>query len=321
VATRSSIAGDAVQTQDSVSLDQMLLALYRNNPNAFIGGNINRVKSGAVLKVPSAQQAQAVSPREARREVVARTQGFDSYRSRLAAAAAAKSVEPGSGREQSGNVTARVQDTTVPAAGPRDELKLSKADRGAQGKAQAQAEADVASQRKLKDAESRVADLEKNISDMQRLMELKNAEIAKLNQANQAAKAPAPAGKAAEAAPAPAVVPAEPAKAAATTTAAAPSTATPEPAPAATAASHGSHGSHGSRIGPQAAASAADAQAAATATAAAAASAPKAATAAAAASAPAAAKKPVALPKPEPLPQPSLSTVCWPTRCCCRVLH
>ena len=301
--TLSSIAGDAVQTQDSVSLDQMLLALYRNNPNAFIGGNINRVKSGAVLKVPSAQQAQAVSPREARREVVARTQGFDSYRSRLAAAAAAKSVEPGSGREQSGNVTARVQDTTVPAAGPRDELKLSKADRGAQGKAQAQAEADVASQRKLKDAESRVADLEKNISDMQRLMELKNAEIAKLNQANQAAKAPAPAGKAAEAAPAPAVVPAEPAKAAATTTAAAPSTATPEPAPAATAATAAT----AAASAPQAqAASAADAQAAATATAAAAASAPKAATAAAAASAPAAAKKPVALPKPEPLPQPSL---------------
>jgi pilus assembly protein FimV len=301
-----SIAGDAVQTQDSVSLDQMLLALYRNNPNAFIGGNINRVKSGAVLKVPSAQQAQAVSPREARREVVARTQGFDSYRSRLAAAAAAKSVEPGSGREQSGNVTARVQDTTVPAAGPRDELKLSKADRGAQGKAQAQAEADVASQRKLKDAESRVADLEKNISDMQRLMELKNAEIAKLNQANQAAKAPAPAGKAAEAAPAPAVVPAEPAKAAATTTAAAPSTATPEPAPAATAAATAATAATAAASAPQAqAASAADAQAAATATAAAA-SAPKAATAAAAASAPAAAKKPVALPKPEPLPQPSL---------------
>ncbi len=79
-------------------------------------------------------------------------------------------------------MTARVQDTTVPAAGPRDELKLSKADRAAQAKAQAQAEAEVASQRKLKDAESKLAQLEKNVTDMQRLMELKNAEIAKLNQ-------------------------------------------------------------------------------------------------------------------------------------------
>lgn len=282
--TLYSIAGDAAQGADSVSLEQMLLALYRNNPNAFIGGNINRIKSGAVLKVPSAQQAQSVSPRDARREVVAHTQGFDSYRSRLAAAAAAKSVDAGTGREQSGNVTARVQDTTVPNAGPRDELKLSKADKGAQAKA----EAEVASQRKLKDAESRVSDLEKNISDMQRLMELKNAEIAKLNQSSQAAKAAAPAAAAATAAaaaapatgkpadaaaaPAPTVVPAEPAKAEA------PSTATPEPAPAATAAAPASE--------PAAA------------TAAAAASAPQ-----AAASAPAVAKK-----KPpviQPVPQPS----------------
>ncbi len=281
------IAGDAAQGQDSVSLEQMLLALYRNNPNAFIGGNINRIKSGAVLKVPSTQQAQSVSPREARREVVARTQGFDSYRSRLAAAAAAKSVEAGSGREQSGNVTARVQDTTVPSAGPRDELKLSKAEKGAQAKA----EADVASQRKLKDAESRVADLEKNISDMQRLMELKNSEIAKLNQGNQAAKAAAAtaaaapaATKAAEAAaPAPTVVQAEPAK-----PADAPSTATPEPAPAATAA-----------------ASAPEATAAA-ATAAAAASAPQAAASApvaAPASAPATARK--APPVVQPIAEPS----------------
>ncbi len=250
--TLYAIAGEAAQGQDSVSLEQMLLALYRNNPNAFIGGNINRIRSGAVLKVPSAQQAQSVSPREARREVVARTQGFDSYRSRLAAAAAAKSVEAGSGREQSGNVTARVQDTTVPSAGPRDELKLSKAEKGAQAKAQAQAEADVANQRKLKDAESRVTDLEKNISDMQRLMELKNAELTKLNQANQAAAAKPAAGaapaaataaataaKAADtaAAPAPTVVPAETAKPAEAT-----STATPVPAPAATAAASAPEG-------------------------------------------------------------------------------
>ena len=283
--TLYSIANDAAQGQDSVSLDQMLLALYRNNPNAFIGGNINRIKSGAVMKVPSAQQVQSVSPRAARREVVARTQGFDSYRSRLATAAAAKSVEAGTGREQSGNVTARVQDTTVPAAGPRDELKLSKGDKGEKG-AQAKAEADVAAQRKLKDAESRVAELEKNISDMQRLMELKNAEIAKLNQANQAnqaaAKSAAPA--VAAAAPAPTVVPAEPAKAAE----AAPSTATPEPAPAATAAASA----------PEAATAASAPQAVAASTPAASASAPV----AAAASAPAMARKkpPVVAPVPEP---------------------
>ena len=47
------VASTAAQGQDAVSLDQMLLALYRNNPNAFIGGNINRLRTGSVLKVPS----------------------------------------------------------------------------------------------------------------------------------------------------------------------------------------------------------------------------------------------------------------------------
>jgi len=65
------IASTASQGQDAVSLDQMLLAMYRNNPNAFIGGNINRLRTGSVLKVPSQADAQKVSPREARREVVA----------------------------------------------------------------------------------------------------------------------------------------------------------------------------------------------------------------------------------------------------------
>ena len=40
------------------SLDQTMLALLRANPEAFINGNINRLKQGAVLRVPqSAEQA------------------------------------------------------------------------------------------------------------------------------------------------------------------------------------------------------------------------------------------------------------------------
>jgi pilus assembly protein FimV len=213
--TLSSIAGDAMMDQEGVSLDQMLVALYRNNPNAFIGGNINRLKSGAVLQVPSRQQAQSVAPKTARREVVARTQGFDAYRSRLASAAAAKSVEPDSGRQQSGNVTARVQDQAVPAAGPQNELKLSKAERSGQASATAQAEASVARERQLKEAEARLAQLEKNVGDMQKLIELKNSEITKLTQANQAASSDKDkADKAAKTeAKAPTVVAAEPPKA------------------------------------------------------------------------------------------------------------
>ncbi|SOY88414.1 FimV/HubP family polar landmark protein [Cupriavidus taiwanensis] len=296
------IAGEAVQGQESVSLDQMLVALYRNNPNAFIGGNMNRLRSGAVLQVPTPQQAQAVTPKAARREVVARTQGFDAYRSRLASAAAAKSVEPDSGRQQSGNVTARVQEQAAPGDGPRDELKLSKAARGAQADAAAKAEADVARERQLKEAEARLAQLQKNVGDMQKLLELKNAEIAKLSQANQTALADKEKADAAAraAAAAPVVVPAAPPKADAVATTAADAAV---PAAVASAAS--------APAAPAAGASAAAAVApvAASAVAAAPASQPAAEVVAnaaqGAASTPAAKPVPPVVAQPAPVPEPS----------------
>ncbi|KHK51651.1 peptidoglycan-binding protein [Ralstonia sp. A12] len=234
------VASTAAQGQDTVSLDQMLLALYRNNPNAFIGGNINRLRTGSVLKVPSQAEAQKVSAREARREVVAQTSGFTGYRNRLATAAEANAAtDTDSTRQQSGSVSARVQDQATPAASGRDELRLSKADRSGKANAAARDEELVAKERALKEMESRVAQLEKNLTDMQRLVELKNAELAK------AASAAKPAAGAAPATAAPAVAAANaPAPAAASSTpapaqqAAQPAAATPaEAAPAASASS------------------------------------------------------------------------------------
>jgi pilus assembly protein FimV len=299
--TLYAIAGEAMQGQESVSLDQMLAALYRNNPNAFIGGSMNRLRSGAVLQVPTQQQAQSVAPKAARREVVARTHGFDAYRSRLASAAAAKSVEPASGRQQSGNVTARVQEQAAPADGPHDELKLSKAARGAQADAAAKAEAGVARERQVKEAQARLAQLEKNVGDMQKLLELKNAEIAKLSQANQAALAEKEKDKAAAKADAvaraestaPTVVAAQPPKVEATAAAVAAATASPAPAAIAPVAAGASAADVAA---PVAAASAPQPAAAAPASAA---------QATAAAAVPAAKRTPPVVAQPAPAPEPS----------------
>lgn len=292
----SAIASEASQGQDAVTLDQMLVALYRNNPNAFIGGNMNRLKTGVVLKVPSQQEAQSVAPRAARREVVARTQGFEAYRGRLATAAAARSVEAGSGREQSGNVTARVQEQAAPATGPRDELKLSKPDRGNQAAAAAAAEANIAKERQIKEAEARLAQLEKNVNDMQRLVELKNAEISRLAQA-QVPKDAAKEGATAPSA-APAVVPAGTAKADAATVAAT----TPAPAETGADASAASAATTAPLAGSPA--SAASATAGASSPSANAADTAVAAAKPAAASGPAARRPPVVT-QPQPVAQPS----------------
>ncbi|MCK4121004.1 FimV family protein [Ralstonia pseudosolanacearum] len=272
------VASNAVQGQDGVSLDQMLLALYRNNPKAFIGGNINRLRTGSVLTVPSAAEAQKVSSREARREVVAQTSGFAGYRSRLATAAEANAAtDTDSARQQSGSVSARVQDQATPSASERDELRLSKADRTGKAAATAGARAEelVAKEHALKEMESRVAQLEKNLSEMQHLIEVKNAELAKAAAAKPAAGAapsPATAAPAVTAANAPAP--------------SASASATPAQAPAAAASS---------------------AETASSATATAGASAPAAATPAAASAPVAEASAPAAAPRKAPVvvaPQP-----------------
>ena len=57
------------------SLNQVMLALLRSNPEAFIGGNVNLIRQGAVLRVPPSSDWSATSVAEANavvREHVAR---------------------------------------------------------------------------------------------------------------------------------------------------------------------------------------------------------------------------------------------------------
>lgn len=53
----------------SISTNQMMLALLRANPEAFINGNINRLRSGAVLHLPDIQDIQSISKAQAAEEV------------------------------------------------------------------------------------------------------------------------------------------------------------------------------------------------------------------------------------------------------------
>lgn len=59
-----------MRPSSGVSVNQMMIALYRANPHAF-RGNINRLKSGAVLQMPSQSQIARIAAEEATR-IVAR---------------------------------------------------------------------------------------------------------------------------------------------------------------------------------------------------------------------------------------------------------
>ena len=151
----------AVQAKSvNVSLDQMLLAMLRSNPDAFVANNVNRLLAGAELSVPTPDQAQALDPVEARKTILLQSQDFDAYRQQLANKAKEANVAP-AGRTASGKVQSAVKDAS-PDAAATDKLTLSKGAVQAGGSA----EEKLSQERKAKDDAQRLAELSKNIKDL-----------------------------------------------------------------------------------------------------------------------------------------------------------
>lgn len=205
---------------EGVSLDQMLVALFRSNKDAFVGDNMNRLMAGKILSIPDAETASQVSASEARQEIVAQAADFNAYRKRLAAAAAATEPTGDQGAKQaaSGKIAPKIEDKVLQATG-KDKLEVSRTEtRDAKGKPLqgriATLEEDLVSRdRALKEASSRIAELEKNLGDLKMLAEMKSQEGAKLQQQAQAASpVPAEAKKPDVPAPVPAAAPVEAAK-------------------------------------------------------------------------------------------------------------
>lgn len=201
--TASKIAAAVKPAQ--VSLDQMLVALLRANADAFVNGNLNRLKAGAVLTVPSQEQALSMTAPEAARTVVAQSRDFNDFRTKLAANAPATPVAAPD-RKAGGSIQAQVDDKK-PAAQTPDKLTLSKG--AIQAKA---AEEKIAQDKIAKDASQRAAELSKNIKDLSGLGAASTTAAAASAAAAAPAAigmpAPAPAATASVAAVAPATAPA-----------------------------------------------------------------------------------------------------------------
>lgn len=229
--TLGKIAGEI--RLDGVSFDQMVVALFRQNQDAFDGDNMNRLRAGKILNIPDAETARQVPESEARKEVLAQAADFNSYRRKLAeAASVAPARDQSANQLATGKIAPKVEDKAPPVASGKDKLEVSRSEstkdtkdaRDAngkllQGRVAAMEEDIVARGKALKDASSRIAELEQNIQAMKKLAEIKSqagAEIQKQAQPQKSvdpvASAPAVAPVTPPAtAPANAVVPVAPA--------------------------------------------------------------------------------------------------------------
>ncbi len=225
-----------------VSVEQAVMAIYRANPRAFFG-TVHQLFAGADLQIPDAEAMKAIDAAGARREIRAQAAQFNEYRARLASSV--RSVQPTkAGQTAQGSVAAKSDESGAPVAGG-DQLKLSRSGGAAAAagsatgaSAASNAEMQVAQDNALREQRERVAALERNVSDLQQLVELKNRQLAELQRQVEAARSTGATASgtiaSATSNAAPVAAPAEPTAAAApSATADAPATA-PASAPATT---------------------------------------------------------------------------------------
>lgn len=150
---------------NNVSLDQMLVALLQQNPNAFIDGNVNRVKSGAILQIPDDETVARVTAAQAVQIIEAQSADFNAFRRNLANAVPTTATA-NAARQASGKLQAKVEDR-APASTVPDKLTLSKG--AVSGQSATSAEQQIAAARQVNESASRVAELSKNISDLNKI--------------------------------------------------------------------------------------------------------------------------------------------------------
>ncbi len=154
----------AANKPEGVSLDQMLVAMLRSNPQAFVDGNVNRLKAGVVMDMPTAEEAAATKGQDAKNSIKAQARDFNEYRRKLASNATAN-LDKESSRNASGKVSAKVQDRQA-AAPTDDRLTLAKP---AQSSPVNATEDKIAKERAASDASARANELKKNINDLSKL--------------------------------------------------------------------------------------------------------------------------------------------------------
>lgn len=164
------------------SVEQMLVGLFNSNKDAFEAGNMNRLKTGQILSVPDESTVKSTSAAEAHKIVMAQSSDWSGYRSKLAGAVAGAQVKADTGVQAAeGKISIKVQESNAADSNTKDQVKVSKTIKGDAGGASKLSEEDaLAKDKSLKEAGERIAMLEKNVAELQKLLELKNQSLADL---------------------------------------------------------------------------------------------------------------------------------------------
>ncbi|MCU7842975.1 MAG: hypothetical protein KZQ93_03955 [Candidatus Thiodiazotropha sp. (ex Monitilora ramsayi)] len=170
--------------EQNESVEQVMMALQRHNPNAFINDNVNNLKVGKVLRLPEGADVTSLSKQEARAEFLAQTRAWRSGKPVAAKTGPAPSApaKPDtkdrlklmSAKPESGEAMAREGKAEAEIDRLQQEILLVR-------------ESNESALQENDALRNRVSELEKQIEDIQRLVTLKSDEMAEMQAAQQIA--------------------------------------------------------------------------------------------------------------------------------------
>lgn len=165
-----------------VTVDQMMLALVRNNPNAFYNGNVNQLKAGYVLRVEDPAELSAYSVADAKAEV---NRQHSEWRARKSGKLVRQAEAP------TGGTVARGEDAGA-AGQSASQARLKLVAPGSKGAGSGAGDEDVeqmrqdlllaaealdANRQETDELKARLAEMEEQLASMQRLIMLKDDEM------------------------------------------------------------------------------------------------------------------------------------------------
>ena len=172
---------------EEVSLEKMLVLLFRKNPEAFVGANMNRLKVGPTLEIPKGDEYASISESEGVRLVKEQYGEWQAYKKQLAMAAQSSRVDESSNRQKvTGSVSSEGEMGAGQLDSPREVLRLSQDGQAGIKKTDSSSVTErvreleeelVAKDNAVKDANARLVKLEKTIQDLKGLIEIENESL------------------------------------------------------------------------------------------------------------------------------------------------
>jgi len=197
-----------VRPDDSVSMQQTMLAIQQINPEAFANDNINGLRSGQVLRVPSLAEIQAIDPREAVTEVNRQNQEF--AQANVQPLAAPDSADPAQTDVQQGqlSVVSGDDDAINGASAPGQEQNAELDQRIAELETELALQQEDADRARIEreDLDARLAEIDIQIAAASEIIRLQDLQLAQLQEslaqaAEEAARQEEPIGAEATIAP------------------------------------------------------------------------------------------------------------------------